>query len=211
MRRKSFGWGNCLATVRWLFASTCVVVALAQATSAAAQTAVTADAAANQPSSATAPLASPEQLGARVAPPALPLPANTVIELEMIDTVSSKTSKRDDFFKLRVAVDVKSGDVVLIPAGTPVVGQVVHAQRAHGGGKAGELILAARYLDLPQGQVKLHSSFGASGRNRFGASVAGMVAFGVLGFLIKGKDVELAAGSPLSARLAADTLIVAPH
>jgi hypothetical protein len=135
------------------------------------------------------------------------LPANTVVELEMVDAVSSRTSQHGDMFKLRVANDVKSGDRVLIPAGTPAVGQVVHAEKSHGGGKAGELILAARYIDMPQGQIKLHSSFGAAGQNRNGAAIATAIAFGMFGMLVKGKEVELPAGSPLSARIATDTPI----
>jgi hypothetical protein len=135
----------------------------------------------------------------------LSLPANSVIELEMIDSVGSRLSKPGDFFKLRVAQAVKSGDRVLIPAGTPAVGQVVHAARSGGGGKAGELILAARYLDLPRGPIKLRSSFGATGRDRFKASAASSAVIGPFALLIKGTDVELPAGSPLSARLAQDT------
>lgn len=133
------------------------------------------------------------------------LPANTVIELEMAETVSSMTSKPGDLFHLRVTTAVMSGSTVLIPAGTPAIGQVVHATRAGVGGKAGELILAARYLETSQGQIKLRSSFGAAGKSRVGAAVVTSVAIGVLGVLIKGKHVELPVGSPLSARLASDT------
>jgi hypothetical protein len=157
--------------------------------------------------SAAAPAATNISPAAPATSTDLILPANTVIELEMVDAVSSKTSQHGDLFKLRVAADVKSGTTVVIPAGTPAVGQVVHAEKSHGGGKAGELILAARYVDLPQGQIKLHSSFGAAGKDRSGASMATSIAFGVFGFFVKGKEIEIPAGSPLSARVAMDTSI----
>ena len=134
------------------------------------------------------------------------LPANTVIELEMVEPVGSKTSKPGDLFQLRVATAVELNGSVLIAAGTPAVGQVVHATRSGTGGKAGELILAARYLDMPHGQVKLRSSFGAAGKNRVGTSAGMVVVTGVFGMLVRGRDVELPAGSPLSARLAIDTI-----
>lgn len=133
------------------------------------------------------------------------LPANTQIELETVDTVGSRLSKPGDFFKLRVAVDVRVDGVLVIPAGTPATGQVVHAAKASAGGKAGELILAARFLSLPQGEVRLRSGFGATGRARTGASLATAMVVGVFGLLVKGKDLELPAGTALSARLASDT------
>lgn len=137
----------------------------------------------------------------------LVLPANSVVELEMVDTVSSVTSKRGDFFKLRVAVDVKSGGAIVIPAGTPVVGQVVHAASAGAGGKAGELILAARYIELPQGQLKLRGSFGLAGQGRVGAALATAFFGGPFGMMVRGKESVLPAGSALSARIANDTSI----
>lgn len=139
------------------------------------------------------------------------LAANTTIELETVDHVSSKTSKTGDFFKLKVRADVLAADgAVLIPAGTPAVGQVVHAARSGGGGKGGELILAARYVELPQGQVKLRSGFGAAGKARVGATLATSMVVGPFAMLIKGKDLEVPAATPLSARLANDTSFTPP-
>ena len=133
------------------------------------------------------------------------LKVNTVIELELVDPVSSKTSKPGDYFKLRVAAPVSSGDVVLIPVGTPAMGQVVHAQKAGIGGKGGELIVAARYLDTPHGQIKLHSGFGAVGKDRTGAALATAIAFGIVGMAVKGKEMALPAGQHVLARVAIDT------
>lgn len=141
---------------------------------------------------------------------AILLPANTIVELEMVDPVSSKTNKPGDFFKLRVAEAIKVGDVVLVPAGTPAMGQVVHAQKASGGGKPGELILAARHIDLPQGQIMLHSSFGAAGKDRTNASMAVSIALGVMGLFVHGKNIDLPVGSALSARIATDTAVAIP-
>ena len=190
MKNDLFGPGNSRVAVRLAF-----LLAFATSMAGAASEVV-----AEKPNSiANAPAMAPAN--------AVVLPANTNVELEMVDAVSSKTSKHGDMFKLRVALPVKSGDTVLIPAGTPAVGQVVHAEKSHGGGKAGELILAARYIDMPQGQIKLHSSFGAAGRNRTGAALATSIAVGVFGMFVKGKEIEIPAGGPLSARLAEDTTI----
>jgi hypothetical protein len=164
------------------------------------------------PASAGCALPPTSPVGAAIAPSATAtasagvlLPANSVVYLEMVDSVSSATSKPGDLFKLRVAMPVQSGDTVLIPVDTAAVGLVVHAAKAGAGGKAGELIVVARYLDLPQGQVKLRSSFGAVGASRVGTSLGVALLAGPFAMMIKGKQVVLPAGTSLSARLALDT------
>lgn len=163
------------------------------------------------PAPATAPVTEPVAASAAEAPAAtLRLPANTVVELETLDAVSSKTSKPKDFFRLRVAEDVRVDGRVLIPAGTEALGQVVHAAKSGGGGKAGELILAARAIKLPRGDVKLRSGFGAAGQQRTGAALATSIAVGVFGLFVHGKELLLPAGTPLSARVAEDTELPLP-
>ena len=161
---------------------------------------------------ATLPTSTPSASAGAPAPVqvAQVLAANTVVELETVDEVSSRTSKPKDFFRMRVAQDVRIGDRVVIPAGTEATGQVVHAAKSGGGGKAGELILAARSIKLAEGEVKLRSGFGASGRQRIGAALATSIAVGVFGLMVHGKDLVLPAGTPLSARVAADTELPLP-
>jgi hypothetical protein len=130
------------------------------------------------------------------------LPANSRVELEIIDGVTSRTATRGMAFRIRVRDPVVANGVVRIPAGVSGVGEVVHAQRKGIGGKPGELIVAARRLDLPSGPLKLHSSFGSAGAGRQGAAAATVVAVGVFGLLVTGKDTELPAGAQLSARTA---------
>lgn len=173
----------------------CAMLATGAATSVLAQATPT-PAAVPEPAAAIAPDVRPTLLA-----------ANTVVELQLVEPISSKTNKPGDFFKLHTLAEVKVGDVVVIPTGAAAVGQVVHAQKAGGGGKAGELILAARYIDTPLGQIKLHSGFGAAGQSRVGASLATSIAFGVIGFVVKGKEIELPSGFHLLARTSLDTPI----
>jgi hypothetical protein len=165
-----------------------------------------------RPEASPAPVAAPTAEAAVTAAPAatVRLPANTVVELEMVDAVSSRTSKPKDFFRLRVAEDVRVDGRVLIPAGTEALGQVVHAAKSGSGGKAGELILAARAIKLPRGDVKLRSGFGAAGQQRTGAALATTIAVGVFGLFVHGKELLLPAGTPVSARVAEDTDLPLP-
>ena len=140
---------------------------------------------------------------------ASPLPPNTVIELELVDPVSSETSHKGDFFKLRVVQPVLMEGKERVPAGSIAVGQVVHAAKSGMGGKGGELLLAARYLDLPSGQVKLRSSFGAAGQGHVVASLVVAEFFGVFGLAVHGKHLDLPAGTRIAARVAPLTPTVA--
>lgn len=135
------------------------------------------------------------------------LPANTVVEIRTVDAVSSRTNKSGDRFMMRVAAPVMMDGIVVIPVDTPVVGEVIHAARSGFGGKAGELSLAARYIEHPKGNIRLKSSLGSSGRDNAAAAVVTTALIGVVGFVVKGGEKELLADTPLSAKLAVATEI----
>lgn len=122
----------------------------------------------------------------------------TVVELEIAEPLSTKTAQRGQRFKLRLASSVRIGDAVALPAGIEGVGEVVHADRARAAGKPGELLLAARTLNGPNGEIKLRGfKFGGSGENRTTA------AFWIpLGFFVRGGQVEVPAGARAHAKLA---------
>lgn len=136
----------------------------------------------------------------------LRVPATTIVDIEIMEPLSSKTATIDATFPIRLVMPVMVDGRELIPAGTTGVGQVVHAARSGGGGRAGELLLAARYLDLNGVRVPLRRfRLGGSGAQKTDeAFAAGMVvAFGQL--LVRGKEIEFPAGTRANAIVAADT------
>lgn len=122
----------------------------------------------------------------------------TVVELEIAEPISSKTAQRGQRFKLRLARPLYAGEVMLLAAGTEGFGEVVHADRARAAGKPGELILAGRALDGPDGEIKLRGfRMGGSGENRT------VAAFWIpLGFLMRGGQIEIPPGTRAHAKLA---------
>lgn len=84
---------------------------------------------------------------------ASPLP----VRIEILESLSSSERKRGDVFALQLAEAVTLPDGSILPAGTHGQGEVVHAEKARTGGKPGELILAARFLDAPQGKFRLRA------------------------------------------------------
>jgi hypothetical protein len=163
-----------------------------------------------QPST-TAPAAGPE-----ATTPATPtslccaLPDGTLVELAIGEPLSSKTAQRGQRFKLVLAEPLRLGDTVLVPAGTEGVGEVVHAERARGGGKAGELILAARFIEGPGGEIKLRGmKLGGIGKDNrdaangllIGTAVAAPI-LAPVAFLVRGGQIEIPAGTRAHAKLA---------
>lgn len=77
------------------------------------------------------------------------VPLRTTVEIEIMQVLGSKTSKGGDKFPIRLAEALVVDGRTVLPKGLTGEGEVVHAAKARWGGKAGELVLAARYLDCP--------------------------------------------------------------
>jgi hypothetical protein len=150
------------------------------------------------PADAVAPMATPVAVATGTL---VPVPAGTELAFEMVESLSSKTSQRGDRFSLKLTEPLTLDGQLLVPAGTLAVGEVVHADRAKAGGQPGELVLAARYLDWDGRQLPLKAFRAGLGRNRTDTAMGVMIAAGVAGFLVRGGQIEIAAGSPITATL----------
>jgi hypothetical protein len=117
----------------------------------------------------------------------LRVPALTPVYVRVDQELSSKRSKPGERFPLHVAEDVRIGDLVVIPAGSAGEGEVVHAAKSSIGGKAGELILAARFVKVGEVDVPLRSMvLGGAGKNRADESLAASFVLGVGIFVVGG-------------------------
>jgi hypothetical protein len=133
------------------------------------------------------------------------IPAGTVIELELVEPISSRNRTRGEKFALRLHGPLSMDGVIVLPAGTPGVGEIVHADRARGGGKPGELILAARYLQAPTIQLPLRGlTLDATGKDNSRTALAVAVAIGPFAQFIHGGEIEIPAGTIARAKLQQD-------
>lgn len=158
---------------------------------ASAQPSIPDDVAATAPADAVAT--------AHDAPSCCVLADGTLVQIEVVETLNTKTVQRGQRFPLRLVEPVYAGDTLVLPAGTEGEGEVVHAERARMAGKAGELILAARFLRTPSGNLPLRGmKLGGAGESHADA------AFWVplVGFVINGGQVEVPAGTRARAKLA---------
>jgi hypothetical protein len=125
------------------------------------------------------------------------LPANSAVPLRFLEEVSSGTHVRGQKFQLVVTDDITVGDHVVIPADTVVTGEVIHAQKAGALGKAGELILAARYVEFAGRQIRLRAQLMQSGQDK------SMAALMIVPF-IRGKNLVLPVDTEVIARTVND-------
>jgi hypothetical protein len=139
------------------------------------------------------------------------LPAGTVVTVELAQAVDAQTVKPGDAVALRLAIPVTANGQILLPAGTPGVGEVIEAAKPGLGGKAAKLVLAARSL-RPPGRARiplkaLQLSSGGQGHQTaataLGLAGIGFAPLGFVGFAIHGGDVIFPAGTRASAKLSA--------
>ena len=147
----------------------------------------------------------PESVGTAVS-----LPAGTVVLLRLETPVSSKTAATGQTVDFTVARAVSLAGTEVVAVGVPVHGEVIHAAKARWGGKPGELVLAARRLELPAGAVKLRSNLAVVGANTvYEALVLSSLTFG-LGSFLSGGEIVLPAGAFFAARTAEPISLITP-
>ena len=149
------------------------------------------------------------------APLVVNVPAGTVMEVELLEGLSSQTSEVGDIFRARVASDVASDGAVGIPAGSEIVGVVTEAVPVGKIGGRARLGLKFTDLVLPNGKtVPINASLVQQGSNetrKDAATIGGAAAGGaILGRVLSKKDrskgtvigaiIGAAAGAVLASR-----------
>jgi hypothetical protein len=121
------------------------------------------------------------------------VPAGTAIEVAFLDGVSSKSSRAGDGFRARVTKDVVQDGIVVIPAGSVVVGSVTEAVALKKIGGKAKLALAFNKLELTSGRsAPISASFAETGKSETGkdaSTIGGATAGGaVLGRMLSKGD-----------------------
>ena len=146
-------------------------------------------------------------------PPQLPcclIPAGTYVDIEITDSLNSKTSLIGAMFGIKTTSSIKIGDAEVIPAGAIGQGQIIHAAKARAAGKPGELIIAARYIEHEGIRIPLRSfRYGpSSGKNNSDEALAAAVIIASpLALIIVGGQVNVPSNTKAHAKVAADTQI----
>ena len=141
--------------------------------------------------------------------------AMTPVRLAMTAPLASNAVSTGQTFTFALAEPILLESGHSIPAGTPGQGEIVHAARSGMAGKAGELVLAARYLDYNGVRIPLRSMrFGKGGKDQtgtanavaMGAALVAPVA-GIFALAITGGEVRIPVGAIAEAKISVDTTI----
>ena len=133
------------------------------------------------------------------------LPKGTRLTIEIDQPLSSNTSIPASRFAVHLAEDVIVDGYRVMMAGATGEGEVVHAAKAGWGGKAGELIINARFLDcdsvrLPIGKMRISGR----GANKLGEAWAATMVFSPAGFFVSGGNLSVTSGTRADAATLAD-------
>lgn len=139
-----------------------------------------------------------------VAAPAQPqtvLPANTEIALTMNEDLTTKGGRIDEghMFRLTVSQDVRIGNYVVIPRGTPAMGEVTWLTGKGAFGKSGKMEIDLRHIDLNDRRIPITGHYRQEGEGNTVGTVAGVIAVGVFAGFITGKSARIPQGRELKA------------
>ncbi|MEG3143824.1 hypothetical protein U1839_04085 [Sphingomonas sp. RT2P30] len=127
----------------------------------------------------------------------LTLSAGTPITLVVTREVNSSTQNAGDTFPLTVLNDVRVGETVVIPRGTPAEGEVTWRTGKGAFGKSGKLEFSVRSITLNGQAIPVSGDYRQEGEGNTIATGVGIIAVGVFAGFITGKRARVPTGREL--------------
>jgi len=136
------------------------------------------------------------------------LPQGTSIRFRTLTELSSQASKVGQRFDLEVAEDVMLNGRVVIPRGSPGIGDITLIKKKGMWGKSGKL--EARVLSVRANgiDVPVRGTVGDKGETGTAGVVGAIVVLPIAGFFVTGTSAVLPAGTGANAILESDLPIV---
>jgi hypothetical protein len=141
------------------------------------------------------------------------LHAGTEVPLRMEEGLDSndKSLRVGQQFRMSVANDVRLGNLVVIPAGSPATGEITQLRRKGMWGKSGRI--NARVLNVRVGDrlIRLTGNFDDKGVTGTAGVVGAIVFIPIAGFFMTGTSAKIPAGGGVKAFLDEDLAIAMPR
>ncbi len=129
----------------------------------------------------------------------------TPVHLVFATDVNSKTADVGDKIQLRLAEDIKAGDMVLVAKGAPAVATITQVFKTGAGGMPGNIAFQVESLDANGNIVKLCGSAAKEGQPKPPNAAVLVPVVGLFTVFRHGKDAEIKPGTPVTAYVDADT------
>ena len=134
------------------------------------------------------------------------VPKGVKIDVEVTKEIHSKHVKTGDQLVFNLLDNIIINDVVVVPAGSEVMGVVTAARKAGGLGRSGKLEFTINSVKALNGvEIPLEYVSSQKGATDGGAAAVFVFASMLGGLFMKGKNVSVPAGTKLSAVVANDT------
>ncbi len=130
------------------------------------------------------------------------LKSGTPLKLAVSKEVNSSTHDAGDMFGLTVLEDVRVGDTVVIPSGTPASAEITWRTGKGAFGKSGKLEFSMRSVELDGQSIPITGDFRQEGEGNTVATGVGVLAIGVFAGFITGKRARLPMGRELLSQVA---------
>lgn len=139
------------------------------------------------------------------------IPDGTEFTVITTEELSSKTNVEGDSVSFKVKEDVAVNGKVVIAKDSLVKGIISNAEKSGRFGKGGKLNIRVESATTVDGQkIKLRASKSRQGEDKVGTTVVLAVLFGPLGFLKKGKDAKVPAGTEVKVFADEDKKVTIP-
>jgi len=124
------------------------------------------------------------------------LKAGTVVPLSLLTTISSKSARSGQIVDFRVTSDIKVNESIVIKTGSIAHGQITHVKRNGLLGTQGEIEVKVQSVNAVDGTTVYLTGNGLNeeGNNQMALSIVLTVCC-ILGFLLKGGNAEIPAGT----------------
>jgi hypothetical protein len=134
------------------------------------------------------------------------IPRDTPVSLMAINEVSTAKTSAGARFKMRVNEAIIIDGTVVVPVGTPAVGEVLAATDSGGVGKSGKMTAKLLHISLGEAEIPLEGDKAAKGTGGGSAGIAVIFA-GPLGLFHRGNNAKIKAGELLSGFVSEDVTL----
>lgn len=132
------------------------------------------------------------------------VPVGYPVSLMTRTELTTKENRAGERFNLEVAEAVVLNGNIVIPVGTPAVGEIVRSERNGHFGKRGEIVVRVLHIETPSMRIPLAGNASDKGVSGTAAMLATTLLVSPLGVLIHGTSGRIPAGSRVDAYLAGD-------